>query len=309
MKARHIRLFNIDLNLLLMLALLLQTRSVSAAARRIGTSQPTASRALAQLRELFGDPLLIRTNAGMELTRRAEELIEPLQEWLAHTDSLFVAQTFDPATVERRFRIASTDFGVATVVSPALARLHGEAPRAVIDIVPFTDTMFNKLASGEVDLVISGLDPDNSVIYSQRLFTMTGACLMRAGHPLALETNDQISLGQYLQWPHISVLVGEDGFDRIGSLLGERAAERKIIATTPYFQAAHTMLGASDALITLPMPAAEQCLNDAGIAVRRAPDILPPLDYWVLWHERNRRDPATMWLVNMLADGCTPSFG
>lgn len=309
MRVRPIRLFNIDLNLLLMLALLLQTRSVSATARRIGTSQPTASRALARLRELFGDPLLIRTNAGMELTRRAEELIEPLQDWLAHTDSLLVAQAFEPATVERHFRIASTDFGVSTVISPALARFHREAPGAVIDIVPFTGTMFNKLTSGEIDLIVSGLDPDNSVIYSQRLFTVTGACLMRADHPLALETDGRISLNQYLQWPHISILVGEDGFDRIGALLGDRASERKVIATTPYFQAAHTMLGASDALITLPMPTAKRFLNDERIAIRQAPDIISPVDYWILWHERNRRDPATMWLVDVLADGCASAIG
>lgn len=304
-----IKLFNIDLNLLLMLSLLLQTRSVSATARRIGTSQPTASRALARLRELFGDPLLIRTNSGMELTRRAEELVEPLRDWLAHTDALLVDRSFDPATVKRRFRIASTDFGVSAAIAPALARFHGEAPCAAIDILPFTEGMHGKLASGEIDLMVSGLDPDNSITYSQRLFQMTGACLMRADHPLALETTERISLDQFLEWPHISILVGEDGFDRVAALLGARAAERRVIATIPYFQAAHTLLDASDALMLLPMPTARRLLRDERIAVRQAPDILPSMDYWVFWHERSRRDPATMWLVDLLADGCAAARG
>jgi len=303
----QIRLFNIDLNLLLTLALLLQTRSVSATARRLGTSQPTTSRALARLRELFSDPLLIRTNAGMELTRRAEELVEPLQEWLRHTDSLLVAQAFDPLTLERRFRVASTDFGVTAVIAPALGRFHQEAPGAVIDVTPFNDQMFSKLGSGEIDLIVSGLDPDNSVIYSRRLFTMTGACLMRADHPLALETQGRLTLDQFLQWPHISILVGEGGYDRIGAMLGTRAAERRIVATTPYFHAAHRMLASSDAILTLPLPATRQVENDGALAIREAPEFLTPLDYWILWHERSRRDPATIWLVDLLADASAAS--
>ena len=138
------------------------------AARRIGISQPTASRALARLRELFGDPLLIRTNSGMELTRRAEELVEPLKEWLAHTDSLFAQQVFDPAKIERRFKLASTDFGLVSVIAPAMARLQSEAPGVGIDVVAFSDLMLAKLTSGEIDLIVSGLEPDPSSTYCEQ---------------------------------------------------------------------------------------------------------------------------------------------
>lgn len=306
---KHIGLLNIDLNLLMTLSLLLETRSVSAAARRIGTSQPSASRALARLRELFGDPLLIRTNTGMELTRRAEELIEPLQSWLAHTDSLLVNRAFEPATLGRRFRIAATDFGASAVIAPSLARFHAEAPGAAIDIVSLAGPMLSKLTSGEIDLIVSGLDPDDSVIYSRRLFSMECACLMRADHPLALANDGRLRLDQFFQWPHISILVGEQGFDRIASLLGEQARARRIVATTPYFGTARELVCASDALAVVPLPAARQWLDDARIAVRPVPEIFSPLPYWVLWHERSRRDPATIWLVEMLAAGCASIDG
>lgn len=259
---------------------------------------------MARLRELFGDPLLIRTNKGMELTRRAEELVAPLQAWLAHTDSLFVHRVFDPATVDRRFKVASTDFGVTSVIAPALSRFHREAPAATFDVVPFTDSMFAKLTSGEIDLIISGMDPDNSVIYSQRLFAMVATCVMRADHPLASETEGQLSIDQFLAWPHISILVGESGYDRIASLLGERASERKVIATVPYFQAAHAMLAASDALVLLPQPGVQQLVDREQFAIRKAPGIFAPMDYWILWHERSRRDPATMWLIDIISESC-----
>ncbi len=262
---------------------------------------------MARLRELFDDPLLIRANKGMQLTCRAEELVEPLRHWLAHTDSLFARGRFDPAAVNRRFRIASTDFGVTAVIAPALARLHGQAPGVVVDTVAFTDGMFGKLASGEIDLILSGLDPDHSLAYSRRLFTMTSCCLMRAGHPLAAGKG-RISIEQFLAWPHISILVGEHGFDRVAALLGARAGERRVIATTPYFEAAQAMLGASDALLLLPTPLARSrppgSRASPRFAVRPAPALFPPLDYRLLWHERNRRDPATMWLVEQLAESC-----
>lgn len=306
----QVSFFHIDLNLLRTLALLLQTRSVSATARRLGASQPTASRSLARLRELFDDPLLIRTNHGMELTRRGEDLIAPLQEWLTTTNALFAAQSFDPSSLERRFRIASTDFGVTAVLSPALARLHTLAPGIVIDVMAFSDAMFTKLTSGEIDLIVTGMDPDLSTTYSRRLFTEASACVTRAGHPLLAETGGaRLSLDQFLAWPHISILVGEGGFDRINALLGDHAPRRKVIATLPYFQAAPSLLGTSDAIMTLPARAARRLARDADLAVLEAPPEIPTFDYWVLWHERSRRDPATLWIVDLLAASCASHGG
>jgi DNA-binding transcriptional LysR family regulator len=69
---------SVDLNLLVALEALLQERHVSRAALRVGLSQPAMSAALARLRESFGDVLLVRTPAGMELTDRARTLIGPV---------------------------------------------------------------------------------------------------------------------------------------------------------------------------------------------------------------------------------------
>ena len=62
---------SLDLNLLVALDALLREASVSRAAMRIGLSQPAASHALQRLRDLIGDPLLVRNGARMELTPRA----------------------------------------------------------------------------------------------------------------------------------------------------------------------------------------------------------------------------------------------
>src|SRR5688572_5766849 len=51
----------IDLNLLVVLDALLDERSATRAAARLGYSQPTISGMLVRLRDLYGDPLLVRT--------------------------------------------------------------------------------------------------------------------------------------------------------------------------------------------------------------------------------------------------------
>lgn len=309
MKEVPIRLFHIDLNLLLALYLFLQTRSVSATARKLGASQPTASRALARLREIFNDPLLIRTNRGMELTQKAEELVEPLQAWVANTNSLFVTREFDPLAVERRFRVAATDFGVTSVIAPAIGRLQHEAPGAAFDIVSYSEDMFGKLTSGELDLLITGIEPDFSAIYGRHLFSDPHVSIMRADHPALENIRERLTLEEYMRWPHISLLVGPAGFDRVGTFLGEKASERRLIASLPYFHTAPLLVSRSDAIMTLARRTADIWQGLPSLAAVQPPEEFPPFDYWVLYHERNRRDPATLWIVDVMAEACSTQTG
>src|SRR6186713_760328 len=84
----------LDLNLLTALDALLMEASVSRAAMRIGLSQPAASHALQRLRDLIGDPLLVRNGARMELTPRAQALRAPLAQALDQVRGLFVPDDF-----------------------------------------------------------------------------------------------------------------------------------------------------------------------------------------------------------------------
>jgi DNA-binding transcriptional LysR family regulator len=241
----------IDPNLLIILALLLKTRSVTRTAVELKTSQPSVSRALAQLRALLDDPLLIRTSGGMTLTRRAEELTEPAQQWLASTKALLEPTRFEPQSLERRFRIASTDFGVSAVIAPALPRVMTLAPRATIEIVPLKGNMIGELAAGDVDLLVSGLDHNPSQTYGHFLFAEHFSCLFRADHPLS-QSKGAIPLDLFLKWPHIALVVGEEDFDRVDSRLADGGERRRIVVRIPYFDASAQAIGNSVALVTLP---------------------------------------------------------
>jgi DNA-binding transcriptional LysR family regulator len=79
---RESTLAELDLDLLRALAALLQERHVSAAAARLRIAQPTMSRRLKRLREIFRDPLLVPTRRGMRLTPRAESMRDSVQSLL-----------------------------------------------------------------------------------------------------------------------------------------------------------------------------------------------------------------------------------
>src|SRR3954469_11787171 len=112
---------SLDLNLLVALDALLREANVSRAAMRIGLSQPAASHALQRLRDLIGDPLLVRTGARMELTPRAQALRAPLAQALDQVRSLFIADAFDAARSERQFRLMMPDLAVELLMPPLMA--------------------------------------------------------------------------------------------------------------------------------------------------------------------------------------------
>ena len=127
----YIHLMNLnslDLNLLVALDALLREANVSRAAMRIGLSQPATSHALQRLRDLIGDPLLVRTGARMELTPRAQALRAPLAQALDQVRSLFVADDFDAASSERQFRLMMPDLAVELLMPPLMEKITKLAP-------------------------------------------------------------------------------------------------------------------------------------------------------------------------------------
>jgi DNA-binding transcriptional LysR family regulator len=146
----------LDLNLLVALDALLLEANVSRAAMRIGLSQPAASHALQRLREVLGDPLLVRAGARMELTPRAQALRGPLAQVLDQVRGLFIPDDFDAVSSERRFRLMMPDLAVELLVPPLMAKITALAPNVRLDVVPWRGpAIFTTEFARTIDLVIS----------------------------------------------------------------------------------------------------------------------------------------------------------
>src|SRR6185295_6647450 len=188
MHALHDGLAGIDLNLVVALDALLAERHVTRAAARLGLTQSAASHALARLRGLLGDPLLVRGPAGtMSPTPLASRLAPQLRKVLDELSHVLRGETFDPATAQRTFHIGASDY-VELVMLPRLtARLARLAPGIDVWLHTYNDCGDTELASGALDLV---LGPQRrtarpSAAYERVLFAESFTCVMRANHPLA----------------------------------------------------------------------------------------------------------------------------
>ena len=177
-------LAKVDLNLLVVLHALLETGSVTRAAERLGSSQPAVSRALAKLRRLFGDRLMVKAASGMTPTLRAEAMREPLATLLGGVETFLHKPKFDPASTDRVFRIATTDYGALAILPNIAARFAREASNAAIEVVGFSRDVFRMLADGQVDFVLYADNPVAGSFRARELFRESFVTLIRQGHPL-----------------------------------------------------------------------------------------------------------------------------
>jgi len=100
----------IDLNLLAALDALLAERNVTRAAERMHMTQSAMSGVLSRLRDYFEDPLLVPVGRSMQLTPRAESLIQPVRDIILQVDAtLGVKPDFKPAEARRHFTAIASD--------------------------------------------------------------------------------------------------------------------------------------------------------------------------------------------------------
>src|ERR1700736_6050681 len=195
---------SLDLNLLVALDALLREASVSRAAMRIGLSQPAASHALARLRDLIGDPLLVRSGARMELTPRAQALRGPLAQALEQVRGLFIPDDFDAARSERQFRLMMPDLAVELLMPPLMEKITQAAPNVRIEIVPWRGSaIFSAEFPRTIDLVIS-IGNAFRGFHRQRLYTDSESLAVRRDHPAGAKLKKRDIL---LSARHVSVVI------------------------------------------------------------------------------------------------------
>ena len=123
----------VDLNLLIVFETLMHERSVTRAAEKLFLGQPAISAALSRLRNLFDDPLFVRTGRSMEPTARAIEIFALLSPALdSISTAVSRASEFDPATSTSVFRIGLSDDVEFALLPMLLKRLRAEAPGIVL---------------------------------------------------------------------------------------------------------------------------------------------------------------------------------
>jgi DNA-binding transcriptional LysR family regulator len=287
-----------DLNLLASLDLLLETRSVTAAAARAGVTQSAMSRTLARLRDAFRDPLFVRTRRGMEPTAAAAALAVPVRAAIEQARAVFAGPpAFDPRTAERAFTIAASDFSALVLLPALVRRMRTTAPGVTVRAVPLAPIPTDALDTGTADLVVGFSGAPRSNVRWQLLFEDTLACVARKQHPALDRT---LTLARYLACRHLSITPAGTG-DGVDRALGRRG-RRTIAVHATHFLVAPALLRDDDLILTTGARVANALAKLAPLAVVEAPIEIGPLRIGQLWHERNDRDPAHAWLRALVKD-------
>ncbi|SDD40519.1 LysR family transcriptional regulator [Belnapia rosea] len=301
-------LFGTDLNLLVLLRTLLETRSVTRTAERSGMSQPAVSRALGRLRVMFDDALLVKSGTTMRPTIRGGALLEPLQRALVGVGGVLSERpAFDPARTDRTFRVATTDYG-AIVILPRLAELMGtEAPKASIEIGPVDDQTFRSLGETDIDLALYSDNPVPPSLRSRDLFRERFGCLVRHGHPAAARSEGgRLRLEDYLAFSHILVTVVGGRLGTVDIALAAIGHTRHVAVRIPYFATAALVAASSDLILTIPQRAAATFSGGSRLCMLGPPVELPEFGYRMVWHERVHAEPDHAWLRRLILKAVHP---
>jgi DNA-binding transcriptional LysR family regulator len=291
----------LDLNLLRVLVQVHQDRKVSLAAEHLGMSQPAVSSALRRLRAVTGDKLFVPTARGMQPTPLTEQISPRLAAALASIGDTMSGQVaFDARTSTRCFTLAMTDIGECHFLPPLARLLRERAPG--VSLATVRNTAINlrfAMEQGKVDLALGHL-PDLSNDFHQRvLFMQRYVCLFRKGHPLDVP---EIALPQYAQAEHAIVLSVGTGHGRVDEVIERAGVQRRILLRVPHFVALADVLEDSDLVATVPEVFARRSVRRFHLSYRPHPVALPPIEIGLFWHTTYHRDPASVWLRELIAD-------
>jgi DNA-binding transcriptional LysR family regulator len=291
---------SVNLNLLAAFDALYTERSVTAAARRAGVTQPAMSNTLSQLRSLFDDALFVRHRTGLTPTARAQQLAEPIRQGLKLLEGALSAPSFEPATSERRFVVAASDYVELVLLPSLLRRLAKEAPGVRLQLKPWgLHEAPPELARGEYDLMLGFYDKLPPHHHEQLLFEDEYVCVVRRRHPTV---KTKLSLAQYCALSHVLVSSRSDSPGSVDRALATLGKKRTIGARVSHFMTVPVLVAQTDFVAALDRRVAQVFAAPLGLKLFPPPLKLPKGSVGQVWHDQQHTDPAKRWLRSVIAE-------
>ncbi|MFT3720216.1 LysR family transcriptional regulator [Pseudorhodoferax sp.] len=292
-------MLNLDLRLLEIFEEIYRTKSVSAAAASLGLAQSSVSMGLRRLRERFGDPLFVRTSAGMEPTPRAAELWQPLAQARALiVDALRRRSSFDPQQSTRGLRLCMTDVSQVVMLPALQARLAQEAPHLGIEVLPVSADTPRLLEQADAELAIGSIGDLEGGFMEQALFDESFVCVARAGHPRIGRT---LTLRAFREASHVEIVAQGTSHWLVARALQAQGLAPRIGLKLPSFLAAEAVVARTDLVCTVPRRLAES-MGDPRLRIHEPPFDVPAYRIKQHWHARYQHDARSRWLRALVVD-------
>ncbi|MEH6473212.1 MAG: LysR family transcriptional regulator [Halopseudomonas sp.] len=301
----------IDLNLLVYLDILLRERSVTNAANQLGLSQPAMSNGLRRLRDMLGDPLLVRTSDGMTPTERALELQPVIRQALSQLEKALQSKSpFDSVDSDRVFRIMASDYAESALFPQVLKRLRDVAPGVTLDIMTPSDVTFQDVEQGKVDMVINRFDSMPQSFHQKTIWSDSFSCLLSRNNPII----DDFNLDTYLLANHIwvsktgfgaGVGINPQDVQRLGwvdGALNKLDKKRNITVFTRHYQTAMLLAEQDDLIVTLPTRAAKLRHNHKDVVIKAPPFLIPEIELKMAWSPLLQHNPGHQWFRKLISE-------
>jgi DNA-binding transcriptional LysR family regulator len=291
-----------DTHLLRILQILLTEQSVSRAAIKLGLSQPALSNSLRRLREITGDPILVRSKTGMVPTERGMELLSHASDALSAIERITQPPgVFEPATSTREFHLGAPDYLDAMFLPNIAEILRREAPHAKFIVHPINSDYdyVGSLENGGLDVVIGNWLEPPLQMHMARLFDDEVVCMVGSQNPVA---GRALTLKQYLELPHLAPFpYVSERQSFIDGYLASQGLRRNIQMTIPYFGQVAGMLLRTDLIFTTGRQFAQHYARYLPITILPSPFPFPPMRFYLLWHRRCHGSPEVIWLRHCIA--------
>jgi len=289
----------LDLNLLRVFDAVARERHVTRAAQRLNLSQPAVSNALSRLRLALGDELFLRRPGGVEPTELARNLAPAVASVLDRLrDALSVETPFDPATSDRVFTIALSEYAETVLAPEVLGRMAVESPRSLLAIRHADRTnAIDLLERGEAEMALAVL-PEPPALYTRvRMLPEAFLTVMRKDHPLA---KGPMTIARFAAYPH---LLHSPNGSRDGALDGpltEAGHPRRLGAVVAHLSAVPDILKRTEMVMTLSARLARCMAATHGLVIRDMPVDMRHLRLSLIFHRRFEADAGHAWLRRML---------
>jgi DNA-binding transcriptional LysR family regulator len=295
---RDVNLGKVDLNLLRPLHALLEEKQVTRAAKRCYLSQPAMSHALERLRDMFGDPLLVRSGRGYERTVQAERLLRELDSLLPRLEAAMRGAEFDPSQTRERFRVAMTDNSFLILMPKVISRMRRAAPNASLEISAWRTEAYADVVAGRLDLALTAEVPPPE-LRAEVLYKEKFVCLVsRAGGM----RSRRFSLKEYLDLPHAVVATWEGQQAPVDRPLAQLGLRRNVVVRIPFFVSTIFAVAGSDLVLTVTYRLAKIAAAIADVRTMEAPAEIEGFSYLLAWHPRLDAEPARAWFREQLRE-------
>lgn len=286
-------LSKVDLRLLVAFNALYEEQSVTRAAERLQLSQPALSRQLKLMRVLFADELFTRHSHGLIATPRAKKLHKQMSPLLDDLLRLVSPVSFNPATLERTFRIAVIDPLFQGIITPLLDYLAKHAPGVSLKVLNLDTQSMDALVAGQLDFILNLGDDAPANIHSRVLAQETAVCMMARNHPLAEQAS--ITREQYSAQSHVEFWI--PGFSDKG-LPDWILSQRRIVLETNNIMTALNAISENHMVMIGGKKLTKQSPRFSELVGLEFPDAeaMPEIPVRLLWHRRYQEDIAHQWM-------------